>query len=176
MHTGVHRFLAFELLVNHPSSGTLAFSLRLASFLPASDSPALHTGSSASPSLAHSHFPGLPPPLFLLTAFSDILASSLRLVPLSPAIESQSVRGRRINQEFRGQKPVNACVYTCTESQTSSTRSCGLGWRIHGSVEDTRFSTNKQHSLSLPQRRRQPLPQCLHPWQWELQKLEEGPR
>ena len=25
---------------------------------------------------------------------------------------------------------------------------CGLGWRIHGSVEDTTLSTNKQHSLS----------------------------
>ena len=38
MHTGVHRVLTFELLVNPPSSGTLAFSLRLAPFLPASDS------------------------------------------------------------------------------------------------------------------------------------------
>jgi hypothetical protein len=28
------------------------------------------------------------------------------------------------------------------------TRSRGLGWRIHGSVEDTKLSTNKQHSLS----------------------------
>jgi hypothetical protein len=25
----------------------------------------------------------------------------------------------------------------------------GLGWRIHGGVEDTKLSTNKQHSLSL---------------------------
>ena len=25
----------------------------------------------------------------------------------------------------------------------------GLGWRIHESVEDTKLSTNKQHSLSL---------------------------
>ena len=54
MHTGVNRFLAFELLVNHPSSGTLPFSLRLAPFLPASDSSATHTGSSGSPFLAHS--------------------------------------------------------------------------------------------------------------------------
>ena len=53
MYTGVHRFLTPELLVNPPSSGTLAFSLRLTPFLPASDSSALHTGSSASPSLAH---------------------------------------------------------------------------------------------------------------------------
>ena len=42
MYTGVHRFLAFDLLVNHPSSGTLAFSLRLAPFLltASSDTPA----------------------------------------------------------------------------------------------------------------------------------------
>jgi hypothetical protein len=26
---------------------------------------------------------------------------------------------------------------------------CGPGWRIHGGVEDTKLSTNKQHSLSL---------------------------
>ena len=24
----------------------------------------------------------------------------------------------------------------------------GLGWRMHGSVEDTKLSTNKQHALS----------------------------
>jgi len=39
-------------LINPPSSGTLAFSLRLAPSLPAAHSPAFHTGSSASPSLA----------------------------------------------------------------------------------------------------------------------------
>jgi hypothetical protein len=33
--------------------------------------------------------------------------------------------------------------------QTSSTRIRGLGRRIHGSVEDTKLSTNKQHTLSL---------------------------
>jgi len=44
---------------------------------------------------------------------------------------------------------VNACVHTYTKPQTSSTRSRGLGWRIHESVEDTKLSTNKQHSLSL---------------------------
>jgi len=43
---------------------------------------------------------------------------------------------------------VNACVHTYTKPQTSSTRSRGLGWRIHGSVEDTKLSTNKQPSLS----------------------------
>ena len=40
MHTGVHRVLAFELLVNNTSSCTLAFSLRLVPFLPVADSPA----------------------------------------------------------------------------------------------------------------------------------------
>jgi len=33
--------------------------------------------------------------------------------------------------------------------QTSSTRRRVPGWRIHGSVEDTKLSTNKQHSLSV---------------------------
>jgi len=42
---------------------------------------------------------------------------------------------------------VNACVHTYTKPQTSSTRNRGLGWRIHESVEDTKLSTNKQHSL-----------------------------
>jgi hypothetical protein len=44
---------------------------------------------------------------------------------------------------------MNACVHTHTNSQTPSTRRRGPGWRIHGSVEDTKLSTNKQHSLSL---------------------------
>jgi len=44
---------------------------------------------------------------------------------------------------------MNACVHTYTKPQTSSTRNRGPGWRIHGSVEDTKLSTNKQHSLSL---------------------------
>ena len=43
---------------------------------------------------------------------------------------------------------MNAWVHTNTKPQISSTRSRGLGWRIHGSVEDTKLSTNKQHSLS----------------------------
>jgi hypothetical protein len=29
------------------------------------------------------------------------------------------------------------------------THSRGLGWRIHGSVEDTKLSTNKQHTHTL---------------------------
>jgi len=44
---------------------------------------------------------------------------------------------------------VNACVHTYTKPRTSSTRSRGIGRRIHGSVEDTKLSTNKQHTLSL---------------------------
>ena len=48
---------------------------------------------------------------------------------------------------------MNACVHTYTKPQTSSTRSRGLGRRIHGSVEDTKLSTNKQHTLSLRRRR-----------------------
>jgi len=56
--------------------------------------------------------------------------------------------GGLINQALIGLKPVNACVHTYTKPQTSSTRS-GLGWKIHESVEDTKLSTNKQHTLSL---------------------------
>jgi len=52
-----------------------------------------------------------------------------------------------MNQDI-GLKPVNACVHTYTKPQTSSTRSRCLGWRIHESVEDTKLSTNKQHTLS----------------------------
>jgi hypothetical protein len=48
---------------------------------------------------------------------------------------------------------MNACVHTYTKSQTPSTRRRGPGWRIHGSVEDTKLSTNKQHSLSAQTRR-----------------------
>jgi len=57
--------------------------------------------------------------------------------------------GGLINQAIIGLKPVNACGHTYTKPQTSSTRSRGLGWRIHESVEDTKLSTNKQHTLSV---------------------------
>ncbi len=56
--------------------------------------------------------------------------------------------GGLIGQALIGLKPVNAWVHTYTKPQTSSTRSRSLGWRIHESVEDTKLSTNKQHSLS----------------------------
>ena len=48
----------------------------------------------------------------------------------------------------KAKKPVNACVHTYTKSQTPNTRRRGPGWRIHGSVEDTKLSSNKQHTLS----------------------------
>ena len=56
--------------------------------------------------------------------------------------------GGLISQALIGLKPVNACGHTYTKPQTPSTRSRGLGWRIHESVEDTKLSTNKQHTLS----------------------------
>ena len=56
--------------------------------------------------------------------------------------------GGLIGQALIGVKPVNAWVHTYTKPQISSTRSRSLGWRIHESVEDTKLSTNKQHSLS----------------------------
>ena len=57
--------------------------------------------------------------------------------------------GGLIGQALIGLKPVNAWVHTYTKPRTSSTRSRGLGWRIHESVEDTKLSTHKQHSLSV---------------------------
>ncbi len=56
--------------------------------------------------------------------------------------------GGLIDQALIVLKPVNAWAHTYTKPQTSSTRSRGLGWRIHESVEDTKLSTNKQHTLS----------------------------
>ena len=56
--------------------------------------------------------------------------------------------GGLIGQALIGLKPMNAWVHTYTKPQTSSTRSCGLGRQIHESVEDTKLSTNKQHTLS----------------------------
>jgi hypothetical protein len=52
-----------------------------------------------------------------------------------------------LTRSSKAKKPMNACVHTYTKSQTPSTRRRGPGWRIHGSVEDTKLSTNKQHSL-----------------------------
>ena len=53
-----------------------------------------------------------------------------------------------LTRSSKAKKPMNACGHTYTKSQTPSTRRRGPGWRIHGSVEDTKLSTNKQHSLS----------------------------
>ena len=54
-----------------------------------------------------------------------------------------------LTRSAKAKKPMDACVHTYTKSQTPSTRRRGPGWRIHGSVEDTKLSTNKQHTLSL---------------------------
>jgi hypothetical protein len=53
-----------------------------------------------------------------------------------------------LTRSSKAKKPMNACGHTYTKSQTPSTRRRGPGWRIHGSVEDTKLSTNKQHTLS----------------------------
>jgi hypothetical protein len=53
-----------------------------------------------------------------------------------------------LTRSSEANKPMNVCGHTYTKSQTPSTRRRGPGWRIHGSVEDTKSSTNKQHSLS----------------------------
>ena len=54
-----------------------------------------------------------------------------------------------LTRSSKAKKPMNACVHTYTKSPTPSTRRRGPGWRIHGSVEDTKLNTNKQHTLSL---------------------------
>jgi hypothetical protein len=66
--------------------------------------------------------------------------------PCTPPLPSPSFSARTQTLYYL----MNACVHTYTKPQTSSTRSRGPGWRIHGSVEDTKLSTNKQHTLSLP--------------------------
>ncbi len=53
-----------------------------------------------------------------------------------------------LTRSSEANKPMNACGHTYTKSQTPSTRRRGPGWRIHESVEDTKLSTNKQHTLS----------------------------
>ena len=82
-------------LINPPSSGTLAFSLRLAPSLPAADSPAFHTSSSASLSLAHSQFPGTSsatPPPYRLLRHSGFLTSPHAL----PACNKRSFTSLRL--------------------------------------------------------------------------------
>ena len=62
--------------------------------------------------------------------------------------EKAKVSEEALTRSSKAKKPMNACVHTYTKSQTPSTRRRGPGWRIHGSVEDTKLSTNKQHSLT----------------------------
>jgi len=71
--------------------------------------------------------------------FSGTSAFSLRLMPsrLPPGASSHTPAGTRCI-------PPSACTHTCTFALSR-----GLGRRIHGSVEDTKLSTNKQHSLSV---------------------------
>ena len=78
------------------------------------------------------------------------MRESLRQVERAGRSEKAKVPedGGLINQALIGLKPVNTCGHTYTKPQTPSTRSRGLGWRIHESVEDTKLSTNKQHTLS----------------------------
>ena len=63
--------------------------------------------------------------------------------------EKAKVSEEALTRSSKAKKPMNACVHTYTKSQTPSTRRRGPGWRIHASVEDTKLSTNKQHTLSL---------------------------
>ena len=42
----------------------------------------------------------------------------------------------------------SVCYTYCPTAKHTTTSSRGLGRRIHGSVEDTKLSTNKQHSLT----------------------------
>ncbi len=65
------------------------------------------------------------------------------------ALSWRSLRAaRRCVCESAGGSSGGASRHVCCCPQTSSTLSRGLGRRIHGSVEDTKLSTNKQHSLS----------------------------
>ena len=55
-----------------------------------------------------------------------------------------------VNNYFPGQEGGGGAATVSTpwlQPQTNASR--GLGWRMHESVEDTKLSTNKQHSLSL---------------------------
>ena len=51
--------------------------------------------------------------------------------------------GERVRREVR---KCDGCVCLLLQYLLQS---CGLGWRIHESVEDTKLSTNKQHTLSV---------------------------
>ncbi len=78
-------------LISPPSSGTLAFSLRLAPSLPAADFPVFARVTRLPHLWLTPHSLGPPPPSLLLAASSDTLASSLRLMPTTPATNALSL-------------------------------------------------------------------------------------
>jgi len=65
---------------------------------------------------------------------SDHHALSLR----NRTQNSRVVGARPNHQADRGSDPNHLGIWSLSR---------GRGWRIHGSVEDTKLSTNKQHSL-----------------------------
>ena len=93
--------------------------------------------------------------LFFLQAHRETEAHFTAAGMSSQRNHSDSFRFKRkvseealLTRSSKAMKPMNACGHTYTKSQTPSTRRRGPGWRIHGSVEDTELSTNKQHSLN----------------------------
>jgi len=66
--------------------------------------------------------------------------------------------------------PATPSLFSSSSARSHTCESRGLGWRIHGSVEDTKLSTNKQHSLSYHHAFASPflispVNCCLHVWQ-----------
>ena len=80
MHSGVHGFFRpmSAWLISPPSSGTLAFSLRLVPSLPAADFPAFARVTRLSHLWLTPHSLGPPPPSLLLTISSDAPPTLLR--------------------------------------------------------------------------------------------------
>ena len=65
--------------------------------------------------------------------------------------------------------PATPSLFSSSSARSHTCESRGLGWRIHGSVEDTKLSTNKQHSLSYHHAFASPflispVNCCLHVW------------
>ena len=161
MYTGVHRFLTFELPVNPPSSGTLAFSLRLAPSLPAADSPAFHTGSLASLSPARSQFPGTCSatfPLYRLLRHSGFLTSPHAF----PACNKRSFTSLRFLLSFTDhpsvawahlfQLPTAPRLLLCTSTVTKPrTLGGNESWAAHRAGTTDRPRTSG--SLPRPSRR-----------------------
>jgi hypothetical protein len=61
----------------------------------------------------------------------------------------RSAVGRRRVRELCARQIKRVAIERRTQKRNANVLiGRGLGWRIHGSVEDTKLSTNKQHSLS----------------------------